>query len=124
MQFFTGTYKLQLKFSLFKLPRILLNGYCLYTTWTVIASLINMCQAIAYIPVDMTQNLGVWTVVPADFLRWFDLMKTGAYTSLSLLVIFHVSWFIIENFVFDSVCRLEFLLGEYQIRKLTILDGF
>ena len=70
-----------------------------------------MCQAIAYIPVDMTQNLGVWTVVPADFLRWFDLMKTGAYTSLSLLVIFHVSWFIIENFVFDSVCRSEFFIG-------------
>jgi len=85
--------------------RILLNGYCLYTTWTVIASLINMCQAIAYIPVDMSQDNGAWHVVLTDIERWADLMKTGAYTGLSLLVIFHVCWFIIENFVFDSICR-------------------
>jgi len=87
------------------LYRILLNGYCLYTTWTIIASLINMCQAIAYIPIDMINLLGVWTVVTDDISRWLDFMKTGAYTGLSLLVIFHVCWFIIENFVFDSICR-------------------
>jgi len=38
------------------LYRIFLNGYCLYTTWTIIASLINMCQAIAYIPIDMRSS--------------------------------------------------------------------
>ena len=67
-----------------------------------------MCQAIAYIPVDMIQVGGVWSVVLGDISRWLDLMKTGAYTGLSLLVIFHVSWFIIENFVFDSFCRSDF----------------
>ena len=97
--------------------RILLNGYCLYTTWTVIASLINMCQAIAYIPVDMSQDDGDWHVVLDDIERWADLMKTGAYTGLSLLVIFHVCWFIIENFVFDSICRSDLSVNQRVINK-------
>ena len=83
--------------------RIVLNSYCLYTTWTVIASLVNLNMAVIYVPTKMVQVLDVW--VPEDAEQWFNLSKTGAYVCLSLLVVFHVTYFILENFVVEQLCR-------------------
>ena len=81
-----------------------MNSYCLYTTWTVIASLINLNQAIIYVPTKMVQIVdNGW--VPEDVEQWLDLSKTAAYLGLSLLVVIHVTYFILENFVFESLCR-------------------
>jgi len=75
--------------------RIILNGYCLYTTWTFIASLINLCQAVIYIP--------VYGYLLLDLLE--NLMKYGAYGCLGLLVAIHVTYFFFENLVFEKTCR-------------------
>ena len=77
----------------------------MYTTWSCIASLINLAQAIAYCPIEQTKVGGGWVPVPDDAVKWLDLLKTGAYVSLSLLVVFHVTWFIVENFLADRTCR-------------------
>ena len=79
--------------------RIILNGFAIYTTWTVIASLINLVQAISYVP-----NSG--PILNGDeVMNSFDRNKQGSYAALSLLFIFHVTYFVIENVFFDSICR-------------------
>jgi len=85
--------------------RIILNTYAMYTTWSTIASLINLAQAIAYCPISQSLVDGHWMVDSDDEEKWLDLMKTSAYLSLSLLVVFHVTWFIVENFLADRTCR-------------------
>ena len=87
------------------LRRIILNTYAMYTTWSTIASLINLAQAIAYCPISQSLVDGNWMVDSDDEEKWLDLMKTSAYLSLSLLVVFHVTWFIVENFLADRTCR-------------------
>jgi len=73
--------------------RLILNGLGLYTTWTIIASLINLATALTYYgEVDQ---------------------KSACLTSLSLLVIIHVSWFVIENFFVDFYAR--YLLTPYLV---------
>ena len=67
------------------LYRFCLNGLAIYTTWTTIASLINLATALTY-------SGGV------------D-QRAACLTSLSLLVIIHCTWFILENFVFDRYVR-------------------
>jgi len=68
--------------------RFILNGLGIYTTWTVIASLVNLTTALVYDgEVDM---------------------ETACLSSLSLLVVFHCTWFIIENFVVDFYARYIF----------------
>jgi len=62
-----------------------LNGLGVYTTWTVIASLINLTTAIVY-------------TGEGD-------PKVASLVALSLLVIFHITWFIIENFRVDFYAR-------------------
>jgi len=76
--------------------RLILNGYCLYTTWTVIASLINLNQAIIWIPVYEFEI----ELKPA-----YDLAKYGAYGCLGLLIAAHITYFFFENFVFEKTCR-------------------
>ena len=67
------------------LRRFVLNGVAIYTTWTTIASLINLATALTYSGgVDQRQ---------------------ACLASLSLLVIIHCTWFILENFVFDKYVR-------------------
>jgi len=83
--------------------RIILNGYCLYTTWTVIASLINLNQAIIWIPFyefDAVESVQ-------------DLSKIGAYVCLGLLVATHVTYFFFENFVFEE--SLRWILTPYVV---------
>ena len=65
--------------------RFILNGWAIYTTWTVIASLINLATALTY-------SGGV------------D-QRAACLASLSLLVIIHCTWFALENFVFDRYVR-------------------
>jgi len=73
--------------------RLTLNGLGIYTTWTIVASLINFTSALVfYGEVDQ---------------------KTACLVSLSLLVVFHVSWFILENFVFDFYAR--YILTPYIV---------
>lgn len=65
--------------------RIIMNGFAVYTTWTVIASLINLNISLAYVGgIDM---------------------KAASLAALSLLVIFHTTWFITENFLLDRYAR-------------------
>ena len=67
------------------LYKFILNGLAIYTTWTVIASLINLATALTYAGgVDQ---------------------REACLASLSLLVIFHCTWFVLENFVFDRYVR-------------------
>ena len=66
----------------------------------MIASLINLAQAIGYVP-----NSGPIPINQQEVLNTLDRCKQAAYASLSLLWIFHVTYFVIENFVFDSICR-------------------
>ena len=64
---------------------LLLLSSGIYTTWTVIASLINLTTALVYAGgLDQTNC---------------------CLAALSLLVIFHVTWFVLENFVFDKYAR-------------------
>ena len=65
--------------------RLMLNGLGVYTTWCVIASLLNLTAALVY-------------VVGVD-------QRAACLVSLSLLVICHTSWFIIENFLVDKYAR-------------------
>jgi len=65
--------------------RVIMNGFAMYTTWTVVASLINLNTSLQY----------VGNVDP----------KAASLLSLSLLVVFHATWFILENFVFDRYAR-------------------
>ena len=65
--------------------RIILNGLGVYTTWTVIASLLNLATTLVYtFQVEQRQ---------------------AALVALSLLVVFHCSWFAVENFLVDSYAR-------------------
>lgn len=73
--------------------RLLLNGLGVYTTWTVIASLVNLTTALVY-PGGVDQ-------------------RGACLASLSLLVIFHTTWFVLENFVFDKYTR--YLLTPYLV---------
>jgi len=73
--------------------RVILNGLGIYTTWTVIASLINLTTALVY-PGGLDQ-------------------EACCIASLSLLVIIHVTWFALENFVFDRYVR--YLLTPYLV---------
>lgn len=73
--------------------RIMINGFGLYTAWTVIAALINCTHVLVY--------------------SWDVSQKTGSLTALSLLLVFHVTYFILENSVFDKYIR--FLLTPYMV---------
>lgn len=70
-----------------------LNGLGIYTTWTVIASLVNLTTALVY---------------PGQF----DQTKS-CLASLSLLVIFHCTWFCLENTVCDKYAR--YILTPYLV---------
>jgi hypothetical protein len=73
--------------------RFIMNGFGVYTAWTVIASLVNFTIALIY----------AGDTDP----------KATCLGSLSLLVLFHVTWFILENCVFDKYVR--FLLTPYLV---------
>jgi len=73
--------------------RVILNGLGIYTTWTVIASLVNLTTALVYAG---------------------EVDQRGAcLAALSLLVIFHCTWFVIENFVVDFYAR--YILTPYLV---------
>jgi len=89
--------------------RIILNGYCLYTTWTAIASLINALQAVIYISKTAFEDIDE----PWDDEAYSYWMNCGAYTALTLLVAAHVTYFIFENFVFEK--SLRWVLTPYLV---------
>merc|ERR1719348_1870705 len=89
--------------------RIILNGYCLYTMWTVIASLINQLQAVIYISMKAFAEIDE----PWDKEAYSYWMNCGAYTALTLLVAAHVTYFIFENFVFEK--SLRWVLTPYLV---------
>ena len=65
--------------------RLMLNGLGVYTTWCVIASLLNLTAALVYVGgVDQ---------------------RAACLAFLSLLVICHTTWFIVENFLVDKYAR-------------------
>lgn len=73
--------------------RFVLNGLAIYTTWTVIASLVNLATALVYAGgVDQ---------------------REAALASLSLLVIIHCTWFVLENFLLDYYVR--YILTQYLV---------
>jgi len=73
--------------------RVILNGLGIYTTWTVIASLINLTTALVFAgEVDQ---------------------REACLAALSLLVIFHCTWFVVENFVVDFYAR--YILTPYLV---------
>jgi len=72
---------------------VILNGLATYTTWTVIASLINLTTALVY-----AGEVG---------------QKEAALAALTLLVIFHSTWFCVENFVVDRYAR--YILTPYLV---------
>lgn len=64
---------------------LMIDGWGVYTTWSLIASLINLTTALVYAAeLDMT---------------------ACCLAALSLLVIFHATWFVLENTVFDKYVR-------------------
>ena len=71
----------------------MLNGFALYTTWTVIASLINMVQAWNYYDPLLTYS------------EAREKMKVSCLVALSILVVLHSAYFCIENLVFDRIYR-------------------
>merc|ERR1711915_362219 len=93
------------------LNRFILNGYALYTTWTLIASLINLLQAVVY-------YVGEVFVYDHDYgyllsQLYTDFMDYGAYVGLGLLVAFHVIYFLFENLVFEN--SLRWVLTPYLV---------
>merc|ERR1712045_86689 len=73
--------------------RFVLNGLAVYTTWTVIASLLNLAVALVYAGgVDQ---------------------REAALSSLSLLVIIHCTWFVLENFLLDY--HVRYILTQYLV---------
>jgi len=81
--------------------RFMLNGFALYTTWTVIASLINMTQAWNYY--DPLPTLP----------EARERMKDSCLVTLSILVVIHTAYFCIENLVFDKIYR--YVLTPYLV---------
>jgi len=73
--------------------RVILNGLGIYTTWTIIASLVNLTTALVY----------AGQVDPRE----------AALAALSLLVIIHCTWFVIENWLVDFYAR--YLLTPYLV---------
>ena len=68
-----------------------MNGLGLYTTWTVIASLLNLGHCLVYVSqIDM---------------------KDASNVCLSLLLVLSVGYFLLENIVYDR--QLRFLLTPY-----------
>ena len=73
----------------------MLNGFALYTTWTVIAALINLVTAWNYYDPLPLINFG----------EARERMKVSCLVTLSFLVVIHTAYFIIENLVFDKIYR-------------------
>ena len=69
----------------------MLNGFAFYTTWTIIACLINLVQA--------------WNYVDFELEGARETMKISCLVTLSILVLIHVTYFCIENLFCDRICR-------------------
>lgn len=74
-----------------------LNGPAIYTTWTVIASMLNLTIALRYS--DMTDS-------NPD-------MITCTRISLSILLVLLIVWFVLENTVLDKTVR--FIVTPYLV---------
>jgi hypothetical protein len=70
---------------------VVMNGQGLYTTWTIVASLLNLGHCLRYVSlVDM---------------------KDASNVSLSLLLVILVTYFLLENTLWDKYIR--FVLTPY-----------
>ena len=70
---------------------MVMNGYGVYTTWTIIASLLNLGHALRYVS-EVS-------------------MKDTSNVCLSLLLTFSVIYFLLENTLLDQ--KLRFLVTPY-----------
>ena len=77
----------------------MLNGFALYTTWTIIESLINLVQAWNYVEPVCPEGL----ICPLSTAR--ERMKTSCQVALSILLAIHFTYFCIENIFYERVCR-------------------
>ena len=86
------------------LTRILvLNGLLFYATWTTIASLINLAAAVQH---DANTN-----------------GSTAAYISLSLLTATVITYFLLENIIFNQYLRYSFAVYPVIIWALSAVLG-
>ncbi|XP_076814738.1 uncharacterized protein LOC143460930 [Clavelina lepadiformis] len=84
------------------LMRILVqNGLCVLATWLTIAMLINVVNVIIYY-----NSPGLDVALRRDTLNQEDASTVG----LSLLMFFIISWFIIENVIWEKYCRYNFTI--------------
>ena len=74
----------------------MLNGFAFYTTWTIIACLINLVQA--------------WNYVDFELEGARETMKISCLVTLSILVLIHVTYFCIENLFCDRICLTPYLV--------------
>ena len=79
--------------------RVILNGLATYTTWTIVASLINLSAALVYAGQVRQLSLIIFSVFDQIQQRYADL------AALSLLLIVHCVWFGLENFLLDKYTR-------------------
>jgi len=93
------------------LNRFILNGYALYTTWTLIASLINLLQAVVYFAGQLYYYEYKYGYLSSHL--YLDLMEYGAYVGLGLLVATLVTYFLFENLVFGN--SLRWVLTPYLV---------
>ena len=82
-------------YQFFRAYVFILNGMGIYTTWTVIASLLNLGHALRYVS-EVS-------------------MKDTSNVSLSLLLVFSVLYFLFENTTLDK--KLRFLFTPYLGEK-------
>ncbi|CAK8688937.1 unnamed protein product [Clavelina lepadiformis] len=84
------------------LTRILVqNGLCVLATWLTIAMLINVVNVIIYY-----NSPGLDVALHKDTLNQEDASTVG----LSILLFFIISWFIIENVIWEKYCRYNFTI--------------
>ncbi len=103
------------------------NGPAIYTTWTVIASLLNLIHALHYVG---EADMFTWSVgtVLQDYRYTGDLKSTFLYfscmISLSLLLTILVIWFVLENTILDRFVRFIVTpyLGNHSSLEVLVND--
>nr|CAB3262977.1 uncharacterized protein LOC100186076 [Phallusia mammillata] len=79
------------------LMRILIqNGLSTLATWLTVATLLNLADIIIY-----EDSFGVTPAV----LRGNISVINGSTVSLAILLVIVITWFVLENFVFEKYCR-------------------
>lgn len=92
------------------------NGPAIYTTWTIIASLLNLVHALHYSGgIQATEEIFFFFLPDICYVLGVE-MRTCTDLSLSLLLIVVVAWSVLENSLLDKYVRLIVtpFFGEFQ----------